>query len=76
MRIVSRVRRRVFIGLTAVTGAVFLFLPLSAPARAGIAIGFEDVPDNSTFAVPISWLRTARITRGCNPPDDTRFYPH
>ena len=36
--------------------------------------GFVDVVD-SPFYDDIIWLATAGITRGCNPPDNTRFCP-
>jgi hypothetical protein len=72
MRIVWRVRRQLPICLV---GAVVGLLLVPATARAGVATGFEDVPDGSTFAAPISWLRTVGTARGCNPPDNTRFCP-
>jgi hypothetical protein len=37
--------------------------------------GFTDVPTGSTFANDIGKLATAGITKGCNPPANTRFCP-
>ena len=36
---------------------------------------FTDVPTDHTFHADISRLAAAGITRGCNPPDNTRFCP-
>jgi S-layer homology domain len=37
--------------------------------------GFDDVPASSTFHDDIAKLATAGITKGCNPPANTRFCP-
>jgi len=37
--------------------------------------GFTDVPAGSTFANDIGKLATAGITKGCNPPANTKFCP-
>ncbi len=37
--------------------------------------GFEDVVTDSVFLTDINRLATAGITKGCNPPDNTRFCP-
>lgn len=36
---------------------------------------FADVPDSHTFVRNIAWLANAGITKGCNPPNNTRFCP-
>jgi hypothetical protein len=36
---------------------------------------FADVPASHTFATDIAWLADEGITRGCNPPLNTRFCP-
>lgn len=36
---------------------------------------FADVPGNHTFGRNIDWLANAGITKGCNPPNNTRFCP-
>ena len=44
----------------------------------GSAVGgttFVDVPEDHVFSAPIEWLAGAGITRGCNPPLNTRFCP-
>jgi len=44
----------------------------------GSAVGgttFVDVPEDHVFSTPIEWLAGAGITRGCNPPLNTRFCP-
>ena len=47
-------------------------LKLSETSRAGT---FTDVPAGSTFATDINRLATAGITRGCNPPTNSRYCP-
>jgi hypothetical protein len=37
--------------------------------------GFDDVPRPSTFVNDIGVLATAGITRGCNPPTNSRYCP-
>ena len=37
--------------------------------------GFSDVPGQSTFVEDIARLATAGITKGCNPPANTRYCP-
>jgi SpoIID/LytB domain protein len=37
--------------------------------------GFDDVGSSNTFFSDIGKLATARITLGCNPPDNTRYCP-
>ncbi|MDJ0953768.1 MAG: Ig-like domain-containing protein [Acidimicrobiia bacterium] len=52
-------------------------------ARMGLATGtvsvsvhpFADVPPSSIFAGDVAWLATHEITKGCNPPQNTRFCP-
>ena len=39
------------------------------------ADSFDDVPADHTFADDITWLADEGITRGCNPPSNTRFCP-
>ncbi|MFP3915557.1 MAG: S-layer homology domain-containing protein [Actinomycetota bacterium] len=46
---------------------------LAGPATASDL--FEDVPSGDTFHDDITWLAESGITRGCNPPDNTRFCP-
>lgn len=36
---------------------------------------FDDVPEDHLFHGEIVWLATQGITRGCNPPQNTRFCP-
>jgi hypothetical protein len=36
---------------------------------------FVDVPPSHVFASDIEWLASAGITRGCNPPANTKFCP-
>ena len=49
-----------------------LVLSVSAGAHAGGE--FTDT-GSSVFAADIEWLASEGITRGCNPPDNTRFCP-
>jgi hypothetical protein len=48
---------------------------VAGSASAGTNSGFSDVPDDDKFAGSIAWLRTADVTRGCNPPFNTEFCP-
>jgi hypothetical protein len=38
--------------------------------------GFVDVPPRNTFYGDVTWLASEGITKGCNPPDNTRFCPN
>lgn len=51
------------------------FLVRALGLSAGDHPGFSDVPGQSTFVDDIERLATAGITRGCNPPGNTRFCP-
>jgi hypothetical protein len=46
--------------------------PPSPPPSGG---SFTDVPASHTFASDIAWLAEEGITKGCNPPSNTRFCP-
>lgn len=43
---------------------------------ASAAHSFLDVPDNHTFHGDIEWMKDTGITRGCNPPENTRYCPN
>jgi hypothetical protein len=51
------------------------FAMLLGPAAAIAAGTFEDVPDGDMFEADIEWLASAGVTKGCNPPTNTRFCP-
>lgn len=54
-------------------GAAFaLFL---VPVAAIAAAGFTDVADDNIFVADIQWMSDSGVTRGCNPPTNTRFCP-
>lgn len=65
--------RRIVAGVVALGLVVSVMVTATDPSRA--AEGFDDVPDGHTFAGDIAWLASAGITRGCNPPDNTRYCP-
>jgi hypothetical protein len=46
-----------------------------APVTALAAGRFTDVPATNTFVNDIEWLADAGVTRGCNPPQNTRYCP-
>src|SRR5688572_23040644 len=52
-------------------GALLVF-PMGAYAGSGT---FVDVPDDHIFVGDIEWLYDNGITRGCNPPANTKFCP-
>lgn len=54
------------------TAALF-FVAVMLIALPGLA--FDDVPPDNTFQADIEWLADSGITRGCNPPSNTRFCP-
>lgn len=60
---------------TGILMALLAVVALTGPVQAGTETGFDDVSDESVFAVPVTWLRTAGITTGCNPPANTSFCP-
>src|SRR5690606_32120357 len=64
-----RMRSRRAIAM-AVTAAV-----LAVGSVAVAAQQFEDVPEDHVFSKDIAWMAENGITRGCNPPDNTRFCP-
>ena len=55
-----------------ITAAFALFLVPIAAIAAG---GFEDVGDDNIFRADIQWMKDADVTRGCNPPANTKYCP-
>jgi len=55
--------------------AAFALLLVLVPAIAIGAGNFDDVPASHTFKADIDWLAAAGVTKGCNPPANTRFCP-
>lgn len=56
-------------------GAMAAFLVRALGLTASSSVEFTD-DDNSVFETDIEKLATARITLGCNPPQNTRFCPN
>jgi hypothetical protein len=56
--------------LAAIVGAV-----VAAPLAVYASHRFVDVPDSNVFHSDIDWLAESGVTRGCNPPENTRFCP-
>lgn len=54
----------------AIIGALLL-----APAAVWASHSFTDVPDSNTFHEDIDAIADARVTRGCNPPENTEYCP-
>ena len=51
-------------------------LALFAGPIAAIGAGhLEDVPDDSVFKADIDWLASVGVTKGCNPPANTKYCP-
>lgn len=61
------VRLALIVGVTAMVVA-----PLTAVATHT----FTDVPNDHTFHGDITWLADADVTRGCNPPTNSRYCPN
>jgi glucose/arabinose dehydrogenase len=55
-----------------VTNSIGRTVPV--PGGGGGPVDFDD-DDDSVFEADIEWLAARGITRGCNPPDNTRFCP-
>lgn len=62
-------KRRIIVVFVA---ALTLILPVTAFAATS---AFDDVSDDSVYVGDINWLAAAGVTRGCNPPANTRFCP-
>ena|SRR5690606_26053027 len=56
--------------------SLLLVVGLALPALSQEVGEFQDVPDSNPFAADIEWLASEGITRGCNPPQNTRFCPN
>ena len=54
---------------------VMAFMLIAGAAIAQVAGPFDDVPDDHLFAKEIGWMKDTRVTRGCNPPENTEFCP-
>lgn len=57
----------------ALIGALMLVMSIGVTAMA--AHSFTDVPDDHLFHGEIGWMKDHDITRGCNPPANTRYCP-
>src|SRR5690554_3335005 len=65
-----KLSRRVTVALV---GAMSLVMSVGVTAWA--AHTFTDVPDDHLFHGEIAWMKDNDITRGCNPPANTRYCP-
>jgi hypothetical protein len=48
---------------------------IAVPVSVYAAHSFTDVPSSNSFHADIAWLVEAGVTRGCNPPANTRYCP-
>lgn len=55
-------------------GVVALAVIVPAAAFAATSV-FDDVADDSVYVNDINWLAASGVTKGCNPPANTRFCP-
>ena len=62
-------------GIKGVVVLALLVAALSPIPASRAASAFDDVSESHTFVDDIAWLAGAGITKGCNPPDNTRFCP-
>ncbi len=67
--------RRVVVVLTVVVLMVLAAWVGLANRVSAATSQFEDVPDSNVFGTDINWLADAEVTKGCNPPSNTRFCP-
>src|SRR5690606_7321248 len=58
---------------TSAAFAVAVFLLAVTPLAVVAADRFTDVGDDNVFHDDIKWLADADVTRGCNPPSNTRY---
>ena len=56
-------------------GAFLAVAAMLVPIGAWAADSFDDVPDSNIFHDDIAWMADAGITKGCNPPANTKFCP-
>ena len=76
MKVLSKLRL-----FSATALAAVLVLSSAAPVSAGASLspaasdGFSDVPASDVFYADIVWLAASGITKGCNPPANTKFCP-
>lgn len=63
-RIIGRV-------LLVATAAMLFAIPIAALG----AGSFDDVPDDNVFKADIDWLASVGVTKGCNPPANTKYCP-
>jgi hypothetical protein len=63
-------RKTLLIGI-----ALGLFVVLTPLAAYGAVSLFDDVPDDSIFVNDINWMKAAGVTKGCNPPSNTKYCP-
>ncbi len=54
---------------------VSVALVLGVPLVAVAGHTFSDVPESHVFHEDIDWLEAAGVTKGCNPPSNTRYCP-
>jgi len=55
-----------------IAAALLVFVVPVAAIGAG---GFDDVSDNNVFKADIEWLASVGVTKGCNPPANTKYCP-
>jgi hypothetical protein len=67
---VSRNRR-----LLTIAGIVVILTVIPTIAAFAATSLFVDVPDDSFFVSDINWMKEAGVTKGCNPPSNTKYCP-
>jgi hypothetical protein len=58
--------------IVAASALLFAIVPVIAIGASG---DFEDVSDSNVFRSDIEWLATVGVTKGCNPPANTKYCP-
>jgi hypothetical protein len=67
---VSRNRR-----FLTIAGIVVILTVIPTIAAFAATSLFDDVPDDSIFVSDINWMKEAGVTKGCNPPLNTKYCP-
>jgi hypothetical protein len=55
--------------------AIAVLAVMTIPIAAMASAGFDDVADDNIFTADIQWLADAGVTKGCNPPANTKYCP-
>jgi hypothetical protein len=67
-------RRHLMVFVAVVALVVVGWMAVASRASAATSV-FDDVADDNAFVSDINWLADAGVTKGCNPPSNTKYCP-